>query len=314
VLLTRTRDKKPLEEAMKSGFTTYLNRPVSGPKLQQGLLSLFHSNPEDIPENSSTRESSAKESRGVQKSESGKSILLAEDNTIIQKMVQMQLNRLGYAVRIVSNGKEAIGAANESCSLILMDCKMPLMDGFKAAQTIRTKKLRGNRIPIIAMTAGTQQGEENQISKAGMDDFLTKPIQIENLANMLEKWIPKLEPDGWIDKRAPDATPIELNRIGDSFGPDKDIIREFLEVYQDSAETLLKKARKNLEKRNRSALTENSQELRGSSSNVGAAFMAGLCSYLESEKDSKNWKRSHQIVKEMEEELQRIKSFIHKLA
>jgi PAS domain S-box-containing protein len=196
VLLTRTRDKKRLEEARAAGFITHLNRPVSGPKLQQRLIALFSPSSDNTPE--STLNQGPTAASGMvpeQESESGKSVLLAEDNTIIQKMVQMQLNRLGYAVRIVANGREAIQAATNNCSLILMDCKMPLMDGFQAAHAIRSKEdPKGKRIPIIAMTAGTQHGEENQIKEAGMDGFLTKPIQIESLAEMLEEWIPEVDP------------------------------------------------------------------------------------------------------------------------
>jgi two-component system, sensor histidine kinase and response regulator len=314
VLLTRTREKKRLEEAKKAGFITHLNRPVSGPKLQQCLLSLFSPKIGDTAENAPEGQTNQEGSAVNNKPESGKSILLAEDNTIIQKMVQMQLNRLGYSVHIVANGKEAIQAATETCSLILMDCKMPIMDGFQAAREIRSNELKGNRIPIIAMTAGTGQGEESQIKDAGMDAFLDKPIQIENLAETLEEWVPKLELEGWINKRSPEATPIELHKIGDNFGADKNIIWEFLHIYKSSAKILVGKIKKNIEKKNRTGLMENAQELRGSSANVGAAFMSGLCKYLEAEKDSNSWTRSQHIADEMEEELLKINSFTKKLA
>ncbi|MBF0194518.1 MAG: response regulator [Magnetococcales bacterium] len=313
VLLTRTRDEKRLSHAIQAGFVTHLNRPVSGPKLQHCLLSIFkQSQLESLTESQQTTTNQT----GIeidQESESGKSILLAEDNTIIQKMVQMQLNRLGYVVQIVANGKDAVQAATETCSLILMDCKMPVMDGFQAAKTIRSKEKKGSRIPIIAMTAGTELGEERQIKDADMDSFITKPIQIEQLAEVLEEWIPKLKLTELIRTRPPEATPIELDRIGNNFGEDSLLIKEFVDLYQTSTETLINEIKKNLVKKNRIELTEKTQELRGSSANIGAVYMSGLCEYLEAEKDSKNWKYSQQIVAEMEQELINIKSFTNKL-
>ncbi|MBF0380947.1 MAG: response regulator [Magnetococcales bacterium] len=312
VLLTRTRDEKRLSQAMQAGFVTHLNRPVSGPKLQQCLLSIFKdSQMESLTE---TQQIATAQSGEVnQEPESGKSILLAEDNTIIQKMVQMQLNRLGYTVQIVANGKDAVQAATETCSLILMDCKMPIMDGFQAAKSIRSKEKKGIRIPIIAMTAGTEPGEESQIKDADMDSFITKPIQIEQLAEVLEEWIPKLELAELLKSRPPEATPIELDRIGNNFGKDSQVIKEFLDLYQSSTESLLGEIKKSLSQKDRGELTEQTQELRGSSANIGAVFMSGLCEYLEAEKDSKSWKYSQQIVSEMERELENIKSFTEKL-
>ncbi len=316
VLLTRTREKKRLEEARKAGFTTHLNRPVSGPRLQQSLISLF--NPRttaDISAHETDRLPISETKSADNRPESGKSILLAEDNTIIQKMVHMQLNRLGYAVRIVANGKEAVqAAADGACSLVLMDCNMPVMDGFQAAREIRGRESKGQRIPIIAMTAGMGQNEEKQIKEAGMDTYLDKPIQIESLAEILEEWIPKVEPGGWMKDRSSSSNPIELNDIEANFGDDRSVLWEFLHIYQSSTEIILEKIKKNLEKKNRADLLENTQELRGSSANIGAVFMAGLCEHLEAEKDSSSWKRSQQIVDEMDAELKKISAFTKKLA
>ena len=314
VLLTRTREKKRLEEAKRAGFVTHLNRPVSGPRLQQCLLSLFNvSRTEPNKTNTQGLPQTQTGELTDQRLESGKSVLLAEDNTIIQKMVQMQLNRLGYAVRIVANGKEALHAASSACSLILMDCKMPLMDGFQAASAIRAKEPKDRRIPIIAMTAGTQHGEESQIKNAGMDDFLNKPIQIENLSAMLEKWMPKPEPSRTRKVRPPEEPAIDLVGMGNHFGNDNTNVQEFLTLYNSSCSTLLSKMQKNLEKKNLQTLMENCQELRGSSSTVGAIHMAQLCEYLEAEKDSSDWTTINNIFAEMEEEMEHIKVFTEKM-
>ncbi|MBF0446952.1 MAG: response regulator [Magnetococcales bacterium] len=314
VLLTRTREKKRLEEAAKAGFVTYLNRPVSGPKLQHALINLFNADLNETDNEGQSNQPNQSRSDTSQSAEGGMSILVAEDNAIVQKMVQMQLNRLGFAVRIVPNGQEAVLAAADNCALILMDCKMPVMDGFQAAQAIRAKETNGTHIPIIAMTAGTQPGEEDLIKNAGMDDAINKPIQIESLAEILAKWMPKPPLEEWKNNRSPDASPIELGRMGDYFGDDKKIIREILEVYQFTTESLLNKIKKHVNAKNRTALSETIQELRNSSANVGAVFLSRLCDHLESAKEENEWETNSQIVAEMDQELLQISSFTRMLS
>jgi len=119
-------------------------------------------------------------------------ILLVEDNLVNQRVAQGMLQRLGFEVEVVENGFEAVKANREgSFSLILMDCQMPVMDGFEATQTIREQERpTGRRTPIIALTAHALQGDRDECIAAGMDDYLTKPIQITVLQATLERWHP----------------------------------------------------------------------------------------------------------------------------
>lgn len=115
-------------------------------------------------------------------------ILLAEDNEVNQRVAKGILNNIGYDIAIVSNGKAALEAYDTNdWDLILMDCQMPEMDGFEATKQIRRRERnKGRHIPIIALTANAMQGDEQTCINAGMDDYLAKPIQKEQLAQMLE--------------------------------------------------------------------------------------------------------------------------------
>ncbi len=117
-------------------------------------------------------------------------ILVAEDNVINQNLVSALLKKLGYSSNVVSDGKEALNALeNFQYDIILMDCSMPEMDGYEATQRIRQSKASFNSIPIIALTANAVSGEKEKCLDAGMDDYLTKPLRVNDLATTLEKWV-----------------------------------------------------------------------------------------------------------------------------
>jgi len=114
-------------------------------------------------------------------------ILIAEDNAVNQKLTERVLNKLGYKPEIADNGLEALQAVTQkSFDLILMDVQMPEMDGLEATRKIRLRA--GDQPVIIAMTANAMQGDREECMTAGMDDYISKPVKIEILVNLLEKW------------------------------------------------------------------------------------------------------------------------------
>ena len=121
----------------------------------------------------------------------GKRILVAEDFEPNQLLVRTILEFLGYAVEVVDNGAKAVAAIEASdYDLVLMDCKMPEMDGYEATRRIRTIDRRSVvRMPIIALTANAMEGDEKKCKDAGMDDYLTKPIKKDKLKAMLDRWL-----------------------------------------------------------------------------------------------------------------------------
>ena len=117
-------------------------------------------------------------------------VLLAEDNLVNQKVAVRVLEKFGLPTDIAANGCEAVtmfGSAHYD--LILMDCQMPEMNGFAATREIRAGESPGTRVPIIAMTAEAMAGTREQCLKAGMDDYITKPVKVAHLFDTLRKWI-----------------------------------------------------------------------------------------------------------------------------
>jgi signal transduction histidine kinase/CheY-like chemotaxis protein len=123
----------------------------------------------------------------------GLRILLAEDNVVNQKLVAELLKREGHDVAVVGNGREAVaGIETGSFDVVLMDVQMPMMDGLEATAAIRrTEQDTARHTPIVAMTAHAMKGDEQKCIEAGMDDYLTKPIEFASLRAVLEKWAPE---------------------------------------------------------------------------------------------------------------------------
>ncbi len=122
----------------------------------------------------------------------GARILLAEDNAINQKVVQSILGKLGCQADVVVNGLEAVQALKMiAYDLVLMDCMMPVMDGFEAAAMIRNPDsgVLNHKVPIVALTANAMTGDREACLKAGMDDYLSKPVKKDGLSMVIEKWL-----------------------------------------------------------------------------------------------------------------------------
>ena len=123
-------------------------------------------------------------------------VLVVDDNAINQTVAQFQLEDFGVEVELTENGQEALLLLNQSAfDLVLMDCQMPVMDGFKATRLIRDSQstVLDRTIPIIAMTANAIIGDREKCIAAGMDDYISKPVDTDKLEQALRKWLPKSE-------------------------------------------------------------------------------------------------------------------------
>ncbi|HLQ38135.1 MAG TPA: response regulator, partial [Planctomycetota bacterium] len=118
-------------------------------------------------------------------------ILVAEDNRVNQRLAQKMLEKLNCEALLARDGREAVAilAANP-CDLVLMDCQMPVMDGFEATAAIRSlEKASGTHVCIIALTANAMNGDRERCLEAGMDDYISKPMKIDILSASLKRWL-----------------------------------------------------------------------------------------------------------------------------
>jgi signal transduction histidine kinase/DNA-binding response OmpR family regulator len=188
ILLTAFDERHLAEDALMAGFDAFLSKPVHCDVLQrtiQQLLLPTHARPEA----GATVEPVSPSI--IEAMSTADHVLVVEDNPVNQKLAVAQLTRLGYVAAVVNNGQEAVDALAQPhpYSCVLMDCQMPVMDGYTAAQAIRRMEAGGDQhIPIIAMTADVVEGTREECLGAGMDDYLSKPVRAEALREMLARW------------------------------------------------------------------------------------------------------------------------------
>jgi CheY-like chemotaxis protein len=118
-------------------------------------------------------------------------ILIAEDNPVNQRVASLQVKRCGYESDVVGNGEEALEALERlAYALVLMDCQMPGMDGYAATRELRRRENGARHTPVIALTANAFSTDREACLAAGMDDHLAKPVNMRNLAALLQRWCP----------------------------------------------------------------------------------------------------------------------------
>jgi len=122
-------------------------------------------------------------------------VLVAEDNVVNQKVAVRMLERLGLRPDVAADGREAVKlCAMLPYDLIFMDCQMPEMDGYAATAEIRKRQGSNGRVAIIAMTAEAMDGSREQCIAAGMDDYIPKPVRLDDMIEALKKWVPQAIP------------------------------------------------------------------------------------------------------------------------
>lgn len=182
IMLTSMTNSNIQEDSKAAGISTCIHKPVKKSLLLDTIMATLH---DDI---------SSKDSEVVENNESiikdSLPILVVEDNFINQKVVVGMLKKLGYGYEIANNGQECIDKLQpEKYALVLMDCQMPVMDGFIATENIRAED-RNNEVIIVAMTANAMEGDRESCLEAGMNDYISKPINKGALSEMLLKWLP----------------------------------------------------------------------------------------------------------------------------
>jgi two-component system, sensor histidine kinase and response regulator len=237
----------------------------------------------------------------------GGHVLLVEDNPVNREVATGLLELLGYHVDSAEQGRQACDlSATSAYDLILMDCQMPLMDGFAATATIRERErqTQAARIPIIALTANAMEGDRDRCLAAGMDDYLSKPFSQQALSEMLVRWCPPQHPQHPISPTAPPTTATDA--AGSNGSPARPVpppepvdrtawasivafqkpgqpkvLHKIIGLYLTSSQAQVTQLRQALQGQDYDAIRVLAHTLKSSSATLGAHRLAALAKELE---------------------------------
>ncbi|GAC1636928.1 MAG: hypothetical protein NVS4B8_01050 [Herpetosiphon sp.] len=227
-------------------------------------------------------------------------LLLAEDNVVNQQVAVGVLEADGYTVDVASNGQAAIHAlAQHSYDAILMDCQMPEMDGYTATSIIRAGEATNQHIPIIALTAHAMADDRARCIAAGMDDYLSKPLQPAELFRVLEQWLAPVPPAACNSYAGSTSAPEPLDHAASTTSIERistppmvdeptiaqlrelNILPKVIALFRDDTPPRLAALRTAMLAGDAVTLMKQAHALRGSCANLGATYMAQLCADLE---------------------------------
>ena len=185
IMLTSYADRTRNAEARAAGIRRVLTKPVRRAQLLDTVLTALR------PEPASGTTADQRPVAMPTQPTSHARILVAEDNPVNQQLARAMLLRLGYQTDVAGNGQEAVDSVmTVPYDLVLMDCQMPVMDGFEATRIIREREGTSRHTHIIAVTANAMEGDRERCIAAGMDDYLAKPFRAGDLRRVLAKWLP----------------------------------------------------------------------------------------------------------------------------
>lgn len=305
------RSDKP-SALVRAGFDAWITKPVGDRKLRTALLHVaedlepFPKAP--LPAAPSMRHSGPKPV-----------VLLVEDNLVNQKVTALTLRRLGFEVETSSDGTMAIeSATRRRFAAILMDCKMPVMNGFDATHRIR--ELENGDIPIIGMGASGSSEDAGRCMAAGMNDHISKPVQKVDLERMLDKWVLGAPVADRVASLAPteghpmsEAHPVldknvitSLRELGGEDDPG--LFMELVNMFLSDTPERMRVLNEAMDQHDALALERAAHALKSSSANLGAVNLSGLFRDIEAAGREKDLLRAAPLVALARPEFERVEA------
>jgi PAS domain S-box-containing protein len=287
------RRKSDIEFFKSERIDAFVMKPVRRAQLASAITAVVKRTPDEERRAAAAADHSPKAGAA----EAKKQILVVEDNVVNQKVAVGQLRNLGYDADVVASGTEALETlAKQSYDLILLDCQMPDIDGYEVARTIRSAERDGKRVPIVAMTAHTMEGEREKCLAAGMDDYLTKPVSMQRLGGVLVRWLGAREDVVDMEKMAGLQ---QLAKANPSF------MRDITALFREDALVRLHELRDAMGDANAERVSRAAHSLKSSSGNIGASRMYSLCATIEATAKQGNLTGVPEMVAQLETELER---------
>jgi PAS domain S-box-containing protein len=324
VMLSSVGQRSLTPEIREAGFAACLSKAVYASQLMQTLADAWRSTAKGSKDTTALK---PKLALPVIRARA----LIAEDNVANQKVAVRLLEKLGCRVDVAATGAEAVRMLRLlSYDIVFMDCQMPEMDGYEATREIRRQKGINRRVPIVAMTANAMAGDREECLAAGMDDYVSKPVELEKIIDVLKRWArTKVETErAETAEAAPAAPPTTTASPSKTPAVDTEAIARLRELAEGDNQAFLKDllgtyindTTKRVAALLAHAADKNTRELmraahaiKGSSLNVGANQLADYCHQVEEITGAGKLEGTARLVAQIEREFERVHKELNNL-
>ena len=315
VVLTSITQLAEAKRLVDSGFSGYLTKPVKAHRLFDCLVNAIA--PGTLVDRALANPTSNRVSAIDNRELASLKILLVEDTPINQKVGLNQLRVLGCAADVANNGAEALSMiALKKYDIVLMDCQMPILDGYEATLELRRLEAADvaagsieshRKTVVIAMTANALKGDREKCLAAGMDDYISKPILIENLKSILQNWsvqlkieVPKFNGEE-LKNSAPDIeSVVDMARLHEIAGADLEFEREILQTFVVDTGSYLEAAKVAIASGDVETLARYAHQIQGVSATAAVRLMPEMAAELQLLAESNDLEGATKIIGELE--------------
>ena len=317
-------DRSAAGRVKAAGIRALIARPLRQSRLYNTLVTLMTSSPQDglAEVRSPRRPARLLQSVIAAEIREHTRILLVEDNLVNQQVAIRMIERIGYRADFVENGGGALERLSHTdYDLILMDCQMPGMDGYTATHEIRRREGATRHTPIVGLTAHALAGDRDDCIRAGMDDYLSKPVMPEDLGAMIDKWVMVVDaqrrlgvaaPAGAVATGAPtyagaavdEAVLAELREYQKPGEPD--FVTELIGIFNHDVINRLSQMKAGLQAADARQVSQAAHALKGASGELGAGGLREICARLESSTAQGSIELVAPMLREVEAEADRV--------
>ncbi|MBD1937773.1 PAS domain S-box protein [Microcoleus sp. FACHB-68] len=325
IMLTSTNQRDEVKQALKIGFAAYLVKPVKPSRLLDTILTVLDTSERPVAISDGEYLSKPADPLPEVSGKPKLRILIAEDNSINQKVALKQLSSAGYEADVAANGEEVLQLLKTiPYDLVLMDCQMPILDGFNTTIEIKRRQenafAAGRRPVVIAMTANAMKEDRDRCLSAGMDDYLSKPVSKEKLIATIERWshYKQAEQKAATDKLADvsedkeaEAAEFDWEHLHSLSEGNAEFELELLQMFVEDSQIHLEKAKTAIAGHNIRQLQQESHHLKGSTGNIGATAMHLAAAKLDQLAHQEELEGMLDLVSDLEKFLKQIEQLIN---
>ncbi|KYK26695.1 MAG: hypothetical protein AYK23_02700 [Candidatus Proteinoplasmatales archaeon SG8-5] len=300
IMLSSLDQQGDKERSRELGISEYLVKPVSPSALMNAIMNVLSSKGRKASKTKRVRVDRAQ--TAVQVPEDAR-VLIAEDNAVNRKLAVRLLEKVGIIPVTTENGLQVMEALEkDGFDIILMDIQMPEMDGLEATEKIRAKEAKdGGHIPIIALTAHAMKGDRERFLEAGLDDYLPKPLDPDQMYRIIAKYVATAEVEP--EQTASESQYIDVKDLKKRLGDDDELISEMFGIFIEDTQNLLMAIQSAVEGGDAEALQHSAHSLKGMAANLSAVKIREAAFKLEQRGSEDDFSDIETLLTELKESI-----------